>query len=240
MRAWLLRVHHLLGSFAAVLVLFYALTGLLLNHPDTFGLKHRSWATPWLVEHYRLTLPELEWWPAGPHWLVSHDTRLLLDGRPTGEACASIQGTAWWQEKIWISCDGMMLVLDGKGNPVELAYPGDELPDEIQQLGLAEGYPAWSDTTGHTYRLARDNRWAQTRAPLVSSQPDHRIPEGLQSTLYHSLYGRELTPWRVLGDLHSGSFFGNGNKLAGDFTALALIYLAISGLWLYLTRRRRR
>ncbi len=241
MRRWLLRVHHVLGSFAAVLVLFYALTGLLLNHPALFGLKTTSWATPAMVRHYGLGLPELTLWRAGPHWLTAHEQQLLLDGNRLETGCGQLRGTAWWQKKIWVNCDGMLLQLDEQGNERLAAYPGDELPAEAAVLGsMADGRPAWDSTDGKRYALTRQHTWAPTFENLLLAETRGQIPRHLQSPMLHSLFGRELSAWRIISDLHAGSFFGNANKLAGDITSLALVYLSVSGFYLYFSRRRKR
>ncbi len=240
MRRWLLRTHHVLGSFAALLVLFYALTGLLLNHPALFGLKTTSWATPALVRHYGLGLPELTLWRAGPFWLTTHEQQLLLNGRRLDTGCDRLNGAAWWRESIWVNCDGMLLQLAGDGRELHAAYPGDELPAEVALLGrLADGRPAWIDREGRHYVLAGQHRWVATGEKLQPAETSDEIPAGIRPALLHSLFGRELSAWRIISDLHAGSFFGNANKLAGDLTALALIYLSASGFYLYLSRRRK-
>ncbi len=241
MRRWLLRVHHLLGSFAALLLLFYAVSGLLLNHPDTFGLNQRSWATESLVRHYGLDLPPLHFWQAGPHWLNTHENRLMLDGKATDTACGQLGGTAYWQGLIWANCDGMLLLLNPQGEMQQGFYPGDDLPDEVRLLGhLPDGRPAWDGTGGQRYVLLPNQRWEITQADLQLAAVRDDVDPALRPALLNSLFGRELSARRILGDLHAGSFFGTANKLMGDAAALALIYLAASGFYLFLSRRRRR
>ncbi len=241
MRRWLLRAHHLLGSFAALLLLFYAISGLLLNHPEKFGLNHRSWASEALVRHYGLDLPALHFWQAGPHWLSTHENRLLLDGRTTEIACGQLGGTAYWQGRIWANCDGMLLMLNPRGEMQQGFYPGDDLPDEVRLLGrLPDGRPAWDGTGGQRFAWQKGHRWEPSQADLRLSAVREDIDPSLRPALLHSLFGQELSARRVISDLHAGSFFGTANKLMGDAAALALIYLAGSGLYLFFTRRRRR
>lgn len=241
MRRWLLRTHHVLGSFAAILLLFYALSGLLLNHPDSFGLNQRSWATESLVRHYGLGLPPLHFWQAGPHWLTTHQNQLLLDGRQTEIACGQLGGTAYWQQRIWVNCDGMLQQLREDGQLQQSLYPGEELPDEVRLLGqLPDGRPAWDGSGGQRYGWREDGQWSTVQADLHLSKVREDIDPDLRPALLHSLFGREISARRVLSDLHAGSFFGTANKLMGDAAALALLYLASSGFYLFFSRRRRR
>lgn len=57
-----------------------------------------------------------------------------------------------------------------------------------------------------------------------------------KKAVIEAIYGKELNAYRLLSDLHSGALFGISGKTLNTFSALVLIYLAISGLFIYLRR----
>ena len=82
--------------------------------------------------------------------------------------------------------------------------------------------------------------WQQTEesitAPLWSSSEP--TPDKLQQSITHKYRGEGLSLERVLLDLHSGRIFGTIGVLVYDLLALALGFLSISGLILWLRSRR--
>ena len=77
--------------------------------------------------------------------------------------------------------------------------------------------------------------WKQVDAPLP--EPDwsvpSAIPDDLKQAITHQYRGEGPSLERLLLDLHSGRFFGPVGVLIYDLIALALGFLAISGLVLW-------
>ena len=48
----LLKWHARLGIIAAFFILLLTLTGIVLNHPETFGIHGNQVKSPWILDHY--------------------------------------------------------------------------------------------------------------------------------------------------------------------------------------------
>ena len=77
---------------------------------------------------------------------------------------------------------------------------------------------------------------ATTAIPVWSSPGT--APENLQQAITHQYRGDGLSLERVLLDFHSGRIFGSIGVVVYDLLALAVGFLAISGLIFWLRSRR--
>jgi uncharacterized iron-regulated membrane protein len=124
----------------------------------------------------------------------------------------------------------------------------------IDELGGAEGLPAALRRIGmrttkelvveaaHGYYAADSNllSWRRTSAvDDVAWSLAGALPADLAARLSQHLR-LHILPWeRVLLDLHSGRILGRAGPYVMDLAALLMIFLGVSGFWLWLRQRRK-
>lgn len=239
LRRLTLRWHRWLGGGAAVLILLLAVTGVLINHSHRLGLdqRHVDWRP--LLEWYGMGPPQaLVAYQAGEHWLLWLDGQLYFDATPVPAELGSPVGAvrippgvvvaAGAQGLALFTPDGMLIERIGLSN----------LPGTPLRLGRLGDRVLLETATGRYASDADLLQWQRASAPATWSAPQ-TPPQGLKQRLLSAYRGQGL-PWsRVLADLHSGRILGGWGVWLMDLAALALVLLALSGLYNWLARRRR-
>ena len=229
------RWHRRAGLFAAVFLVWLAVTGVLLNEGPALGLDGVRIGWPWLMDLYGLhaTLPD-QGFEAGGHWLVAVGEQARLDGHVAQPAVAQPLGMVELAGVLYLAtADTLLLLKPDDGSRIdELRAP--PLPDgRIRRIGIADGQividvgALYASTDGEDWRAASGEpvQWSAAQA----LPPAQRKAAALMPSLPAS---------RVLADLHSGRVFGPYGARLIDLVGLAAILLAATGVWSVLRRRR--
>lgn len=227
------RWHRRFGLAAAGFFIFLGVSGLLLNHGETFELDSVQLGSPWLMAWYGLkpAVPEqgfeqegLLFASQGETWVFGQHKLKAGHGEPVGVVHAAGQ--------LWIATNSEIDLFDTDGRLVD-KIEHDLLPGTpIRRIGswngqlLANiGSEIFATADGIAWiRLASDARMAWSRLqPLSATQQQALAP----------FFAPSLPLQRVVADLHSGRIFGQYGVLLVDALAAALLFLAVSGLWIY-------
>jgi len=236
------RYHRTFGVAAAVFVLFMVLSGITLNHSNGLGLDRQHVSQTALLSWYGINEPEhLYSFAVDDDWLSFAGQQLYLNDRnvltlPNGVGAVSTGNMliAAGKEEI--------VLLDSDGRLIERLHWDQPGSGPIRALGLLEN---------HTVVVKSDHQiWlADTR--LLDWQPSGRMvetpvwssPSSLPETLYQAIMqkyrGDGISMERLLLDLHSGRIFGPVGLVIYDLLALALGFLAMSGLILWVRGKRK-
>ncbi|HXE38253.1 MAG TPA: PepSY domain-containing protein [Azonexus sp.] len=227
------RWHRRFGLAAAGFFVFLGVSGLLLNHGDTFELDSVQLGTPWLMAWYGLkpAVPEqgfeqegLLFAAQGETWVFGQHKLKSGHGEPVGAVHAAGQ--------LWIATNSEIDLFDADGRLVD-KIEHDLLPGTpIRRIGswngqlLANiGSEIFTTADGIAWiRLASDARMTWSRLqPLSATQQQALAP----------FFAPSLPLQRVVADVHSGRIFGRYGVLLVDALTAALLLLSGSGLWIY-------
>jgi uncharacterized iron-regulated membrane protein len=234
------RWHRRIGVAAALLVLLLAGTGIALSHAVALRLNERMLDAPWLLALYRsepVSPPRAM--PSTAGWLVWIDNHLYLEGTPVADHLAAPIGTAESGDMIVIANHEQLLLLTMTGELLE-RLDRSSLPDSIDAIGTdAQGRIAVrsegrvlisADLLQWQPVASNDIRWAD-----IEPEP----PRAVLATALSAFRGNGVSASRVIADLHSGRFLGPVGPWLMDASAIALILLAGSGLWMWWKQRPR-
>ncbi|MGE0115679.1 MAG: PepSY domain-containing protein [Steroidobacteraceae bacterium] len=236
--ALLSRWHRRFGLALCLFAILLATTGIALNHTQDLQLARYTVQWPWLLELYGMpsNTPQQSFAVPG-HWLSRWQQHVYFDAHatdlppvdhlagavalPTGMALAS-------QDSVWL-LDAQAQVIDRLDRPGGAAIAAVGLAQTQLQLRLTDAsqWQANADLTAFEAANATDIEWSE---PVV-------LPAGLVSAIAQQAGGVSLE--RLLLDLHSGRLFSRLGIWLIDLSGLALLVLAITGLWMVLRRWRR-
>ena len=234
------RWHRQIGLLAASFFVFITLSGLLLNHGDTFELDSARLGTPWLMAWYGLkpVVPDQGFQQEGLLFSAQGDT-WILDQRKLKPGHGDPLGAVRTAGQLWIATSDEIDLFDADGRLVD-KIERDLLPGTpIRRIGSRDGQllakigsEVFVTTDGIAWaRLASDARttWSR-RQPLTEAQRKALAP----------FFAPSLPLQRIVADLHSGRIFGPYGVLLVDALAAALLLLAGSGLWMYFKSSNKR
>ena len=232
--------HRSIGAGAALFVLFMVLSGLAINHTNGLGLDQRKVSLPFLLNWYGLGEPEhIHSYATGGDWLSFAGSQLYLNGNPVSTLTNGV-GAVFNGEILIAAGSDEMLLLDGDGNLIERLpwdTPGTGL---IETIGLLQdGTVAVQSADKLWLADAQLLSWQQSggtvASPLWSSA--QAAPDEMLKDIKRQYRGDGLNMEQLILDFHSGHIFGPLGVLVYDLLALAVGFLAISGLVLWIRGR---
>ena len=242
--------HRTLGLLAGIFVIILAVTGILLNHTEDTGLDSRYVQSAWLLDWYGITpSTPLVSYAVKEHWVSQLGTRIYYDAievaADAGPLPEPLLGAVALPEMVVVATAGRLILLTHKGEHIETlansqGSNSQGLPAGIHAIGVSDehlvvrtahgDYVADTDLLQWKEQSVKDARWAVVAvAPQVVTQ-----------RLLAAYRGTGLTLERVVLDLHSGRIVGSWGRWIMDIVAGILIFLAATGVWMWLKQRQRR
>lgn len=231
--------HARIGVLVAIFLLFLAVTGLALSHTDALGLNKQQVHAGWLMRWYGLrpSIPD-RGFVFRDGYLAVADGRWVMDGKVLAEPTQEPVGAISWGRLRGVANGQVLYLYLADGRLVD-KLAGATLPaEDIQAIGTSAGKLALKTANG-SYVTDDALSWQ----PFTGAEPVWSVEQALPTTATASLkqaFDPSLSLERIILDLHSGRIFGRYGPLFMDITALVLIVLALSGLWIYVRSFRRR
>lgn len=236
------RRHRFLGAFFALPLLWLCVTGLLLQHQDTFGLDKKKVKWVWLLKSYH-QIPEgtPQTVTAGRFTVAGWGGMLFVDGRMLEES-GELVGAVAKPAELVIATENEVFVYDAQG--AYLDRLGEEsLPAiPIEEVGLADEGRVVLKIRGAVHGISENLLEFEKMSSQIDKEttwstpvPDAEEKRSLQRSLVQS---SDFTWSRVVTDLHSGSLLGKLGRLMVDLTGIAVIVLTLFGIRLLFRKPR--
>jgi hypothetical protein len=229
--------HRRLGLVTAFIVMFLAITGILLNHAHRLGLDKRYVQANWVLRWYGFPAPDLLLsYRCGERWVSWSGSQLYVDDQAILQSDTAPIGTSAVKDGLVAVAFPQMVVLVGASGEIVERMGTESLPGTLRRIGATNG--ALVVQTEHGSFRSDENMlaWHAAASEASWSQPDE-APPALREQLAKAARGPGLSFERVLQDLHSGRLFGAWGPWLMDAAALAFIVLAATGLCYWWTRR---
>lgn len=235
------RLHRSIGAGVSIFVLFMVISGITINHSNDLGLDQQAVEQSVLLDWYGLDKPSSIYsFTASTNWISFAGSQLYLNGSPV-TAISNGVGAVASNELLIVAANRELLLLDRKGRLIERITWEQVDTGPIEAIGML--------ADGGVVVKSRQQLWISTdellswqkltdlneRPQWSSSTPS---PDSIQQTINQHYRGDSLSLEQVLLDVHSGRIFGTIGILVYDLLALAVGFLAISGMIMWVRGRR--
>lgn len=229
------RLHRQVATVAIALVLWFALSGLLLNHARDFGFDQQPLPAALAQTLYGAHLPaRLPAVNLADTWIVAVADTLYV-GTDALSACpGGLRGALALGPFRAVACADAVHLLDDSGNRVERIGAAWGLNGDITALAQA-GDGTLIVLTDHGALCADAEVTALSACTAPTATPalvTAELPAANRAALAQALAPPEVDIERLVHDLHSGRLFGPLARWVWDLFALTLLVLAGSGWWL--------
>ncbi|MDX2463608.1 MAG: PepSY domain-containing protein [Porticoccus sp.] len=236
-----LRWHRRIGLSIVIMVIFLAITGLLLNHSPNIGLSKQTLRTQWLLDWYGFETTPLTGFKLENQWL-SHPggNDLFLNTEPVASCRAPLWGASQTQSLLLALCQDELVILTSQGELIEKLSLLKGLPKNTTALQVADK-EIFILSSGQTLSLNIDTLETQeSNTPVTEWSSASPLPTEVIEQLYQRAELPGISMETLILDLHSGRFFGTAGVLLIDLVGLLICLLALTGLWAWYSHHRLR
>lgn len=231
--------HRYLGINAAIFVIFLSLTGILLNHGHELKLDNTTVQSSAILALYNIHHPDkLEGFHAADNWLSQWEKQIYFNHKPLGHSELKLQGAVSNGLITIIASTEEIWLLTTDGEIIEkLTAPAEKLGD-IKAIGINADKQIVIRTTRGMF--APDVDFVSWRDINKHSHINWSQQQTIATEISEKIFAQthSITWERFLLDLHSGRIAGNIGVYLIDLIAIILIILAITGLSIWLLKKR--
>jgi len=236
--------HRRAGLFALALIVILAITGIMLNHTEEFKLDETYVNNSWLLNWYGI---EPEDTPVSylvknattSHVISAWHKQLFFDNTAITKLEQTIHGAIGAEQFIVVALDNEIILLSYEGEFIERVSTSISFSN-IQRLGMKYKRPV-IETSEPLYYMADEHilDWDVIMNEDIKWTEEYTLNDNEYEQLLVAYRGNGLKLERVILDLHSGRIFGQYGVYLMDAVAIALLWLSLSGLWVWNSRRRK-
>lgn len=239
-RMLLLRWHRRIGVAVAAFVVMFVVTGIAINHSADWGLDKKPLRQAWLLKHYGIPSPVLRSFPLNSQqetvWLSQLGDGLYLADTQIGSCDSSLLGAVAVSETVAVLCAGRLQLFTPSGEKLDDISESLGLPESVDALASFEQAVLLRSSNGVIAFDPRSLMFSALHPEKVQWAVPALAPPAVQRSLLDQYRGSGLSWERLLLDLHSGRLFGAAGVLIMDLAAIALLLIALSGVWVWVTK----
>ena len=233
------QIHKFTGIAVCVFLIHLSITGIFLNHTEDLGLDEKYTASPMILALYNISIPSQEESFLVDNVFISRfGDQVFMNNQPIIKSENPITGVTLSNQVLFIAFPNEMVLLTQEGELIERISSTAELPENIQKLGVSEGIlylktpnQLWqSSDQAQAWELSDSNFNDWSNEVIMPDQQTKQIE------MYFSGKGVSLEQFFL--DLHNGNIIKGFGKWLLDIIAIFLLLLSISGIWIWLKKRR--
>ena len=229
--------HRQLGIAVSLIVIILSATGILLNHTEEFKLDSAYVKSEFLLKWYGIKKPVIKSYSVGKDFISHSDDKIYFNETLIQKDIPAITGAVITENFIAAAGQNEILLLTLGGEIIERLDETSGIPDKIISLGIKNDKQLVIKTNRALFKANDDaTDWKQSTDKNILWSQTTTLPISLENTLTNIFRGEGLTQERVMLDLHSGRILGKAGPLLMDLSAVLLIILSFTGVWMYVKR----
>jgi len=174
---------------------------------------------------------------AGDSWVSQWNQQLFFNGLNFYSHEEKLQGVVKIDDISAIALEKFVLLIDNEGEIIELMPVTSSQP--IKKIAVIDNKIALLDVSNNTYISNPDfTTWKKHELNNTNWATPFTLSEIQSAKLKQGYRGQGLNLERVILDLHSGRIFNDKwGVYIMDISALLMMLLGISGLWVWWSRK---
>ena len=233
------QIHKFTGIAVCIFLIHLSITGIFLNHTEDLGLDEKYTASPMILALYNISMPSQEESFLVDNIFISRfGDQVFMGNQPIIKSENPIIGAALSNQVLFIAFPNEMVLLTQEGELIERISSTAELPENIQKLGVSENI-LYLKTTNQVWQSSdQAQAWEVSDSGFNDWSNEVTLPD--QQTKQIEIYfsGKGVSLEQFFLDLHNGNIIKNFGKWFLDLIAIFLLLLSISGIWIWLKKRR--
>ncbi len=229
--------HRRFGLLLVLFIILLAVTGIMLNHTDGLQLNKTKINNALVLSLYEINPQQAAIsYRTQKHIFTQLDQQIYFDNKKLLNDKQQIRGVTNAGEIIILVLSRDVILLSRDGELID-RYPLAQ-NTEIEHVGMLENKAIIKMMDQSMWQADEDIINWQAIAPIQMTWSPHIQPgENLKQDLLKQYRGEGLPLERIILDIHSGRIFGKFGVYVMDGVAILMIFLSLSGLWMWWQRR---
>jgi hypothetical protein len=161
-----------------------------------------------------------------------------MDNQPIIKSENPITGVTLSNQVLFIAFPNEMVLLTQEGELIERVSSTAELPENIQKLGVS-GDILYLKTPNQLWQSSDQGQaWEVSNSNFNDWSNEVTMPDQQTKQIEMYFSGKGVSLEQFFLDLHNGNIIKNFGKWFLDLIAIFLLLLSISGIWIWLRKRR--
>lgn len=228
--------HRYMGLTAAAFVVILAVTGITLNHTETWGMDSRKIYSELLLDWYGIRTPKPLAFTVADHWVSQFGKRIYFDNQEILEVDGQLIGATRINDIIVIAVPEHLVLTTLEGHLIERLDSVDGVPAGMQAITSKDDSVLILAAYGAYVTDSYFIEWREIESPTSTWSSPTELPSSLKRQLTDVYLGSALTLERVILDIHSGRILGPWGIYVMDVAAVLFLLLAAAGIWLWVKR----
>ncbi len=239
LRKALRKIHRWVGLLSALWLLQLAVTGLLLQHADDFNLTQMHVSSPKVLQWFGygtrqqiITVQDQNLYQIDE--VVGFDEHKIPI---TGQLVAAVRSIDIQGQDLWVLATANSLYwINPQGEIIQQLDDFDGLPTPVSGLFSAEGKVNVAKGK-QWYQLLKTGDFVPLTGQFSSPEIFRSMSSAEQDQYFEAALQGKLSYDKVLHGIHAGI---QGSKWLNSLSALALLYLSVSGIYLFFKQPKRK
>ncbi len=229
--------HRRFGLLLVIFIMLLAITGIMLNHTDALKLSKTKINNSIVLSVYEINPKEAPIsYKTEQHIFSQLDEQIYFDDKKLFNSKQQIRGVTNAGEIIILVLSRDVVLLSRDGELID-RYPLAQ-KTEIEHVGMLNKKAIIKMMDQTMWQADEDIiNWQAIDSIQMSWAPQTQLNEALKENLLEQYRGEGLPLERIVLDIHSGRILGNFGVYIMDGVAILMMFLSLSGLWMWWQRR---
>jgi len=235
----ILRLHIYVGLGISLLLIHLSITGIFLNHTDDLELNKTYISSKWILNLYGLNVPRpSKIFTIQQDNFSQFDTEVFLNNKPIFLFDSELIGVIKNRENFIIAAQDELFIVNQSGALIDKQKI---LSFTIKSIGkYKEKIVIKDEQLNKWVGKSISAKWAPIIKDNINwSKPGTMTPLN-KKEIKQYFVGNGISLEQIILDFHSGAIFKKEGKIFFDLVSLLLIFLSVSGIWLWLIKRKKR
>lgn len=233
------QIHKFTGIAVCVFLIHLSITGIFLNHTEDLSLDEKYTASPIILALYNISIPnKAESFSVDNNFISRFGDQVFIESQPVVKSEEPIIGSVFSQQILFIAFQNEMVLLTQEGELIERVTSAAGIPENIEKLGASEDIIYLKANNQIWESSDQAQTWALTDAAFNDWSKEALMPDEKIKQVESYFSGKGVSLEQFFLDLHNGNIIKNVGKWFLDLIAIFLLLLSISGIWIWLKKRR--
>ena len=238
-RKKLLKYHKIIGLFVCLVLIHLSVTGIALNHTDKLNLNQTKISWNWLLNAYGISVPETKIaFAIEGNFFHLTNSKIFMNTQSIMRSEDILVGVINFDNQFIISTTDDIILINKSGDFIKkIKLPEISVP-KINKIGsYVDGIVVEINEIKFISDKNLENWVPKKDSDTVKWSTEISIPRDMSNQIKKYYVGKGITIEQIILDLHSGVIFKSAGKFFMDIIALLLIFMSISGVWIWFIKK---